>query len=288
MSKRTIDVQGQRISLLNIEQEDYISITDIAKKFNPRTGQLILNWMRSRSTISFLGTWEKLYNENFNVLEFEDIKSRTGDNTFVLSVTDWVEKTNATGIKSTRGRYGGTYAHLDIALEFLSYLSPEFKLYVIKEFQRLKEMEQRETLLNHSWDISRLMTKANFHILTDTIREKLIPPNIKEIRRGSTAFSGEVDLINLALFGMTAAEWRKENPELDGNIRDHASIEQLIVLSNLQSLDAKLIEWECDEAQRLGILNEAARKEMEILLRKVDIKAIDTLKDKDIRHLRLK
>lgn len=290
MSKRTIEVEGVKINLYDtVDNSTFISLTDIAKQQDDEPRFIIRNWLSTQNTISYLGKWEDLHNPSFNRAGFRTVKDQFFENTFSLTPSKWIETTQAIGLTNKSGRYGGgTYAHQDIAINFCYWLSPTFQIYLIKEFQRLKELEQKEFLLNHEWDISRLMTKANFHILTDTIREKLMPPDVKDIVRGSSAFSAEVDLINLALFGMTADQWRKKNPDLEGNIRDHATIEQLIVLSNLQSLDAKLLEWDCDDTQRLHILNAAARKEMEILMRVQDKDSLGKLKDMDWRDKRLK
>ncbi|WP_052600193.1 KilA-N domain-containing protein [Aureispira sp. CCB-QB1] len=262
--KTSLTVQGTKIRLYQEKAEDFISLTDIAKKFNPRTGQLILNWLRTRSTISFLGAWETIHNENFNVLKFEYIKNQTGDPTFTLSVSDWMEQTEAIGIKAKTGRYGGTYAHKDIAFEFLSYLSPTFKLYVFQEFQRLKTLEIEEAKLELDWNLKRVLSKVNYTVHTDAIKEKLIPPRITKGQ--GFIYAGEADILNVAVFGMTAKMWRHQNPKLKGNIRDYASTEQLVVLLNLEAVNAELIRMQLSQDERAEILNQAAIKQMQSLL----------------------
>ena len=260
----TLTVNGINIRLYQEKKEDFISLTDIAKKFNERTGQLILNWLRTRSTISFLGAWETIYNTNFNVLKFEYIKNKTGDPTFTLSIRDWVEQTNGIGIKSKTGRYGGTYAHKDIAFEFLSYLSPTFKLYVFKEFQRLKEIEVEKTQHKLDWTLNRVLSKVNYSIHADAIKEQLIPPRIE--KGVGFIYAGEADILNMAIFGITAKQWRIRNKDVKGNIRDFASSEQLLVLSNLEAVNAELIRMHLSQDERIDILNQAAIKQMHSLL----------------------
>jgi hypothetical protein len=270
--QHTLKVQGLTIKFYQEKKEDFISLTDIAKKFNERTGQLILNWLRVRNTVNFLGVWETLHNGNFNVLEFEYIKSMTGENTFTLSVSDWVQKTNAIGIRSKTGRYGGTYAHKDIAFEFLSYLSPAFKLYVIQEFQRLKEQERAEKQQALDWSLKRVLTKVNYTVHTDAIKERLIPPKVKG---GGFIYANEADILNVAVFGCTAKMWSTQNPELKGNIRDYASTEQLLLLSNLEAVNAELIRIDLAEDERTEILNRAAIKQMNSLLSSPSYKKLD-------------
>jgi hypothetical protein len=261
--QNTLTVQGLTIRFYKEKEEDFISLTDIAKRYNKRTGQLILNWLRSKNTIDFLGVWEKLYNEDFNVLEFEYIKNRTGENTFTLSTSDWVERTSAIGIRSKTGRYGGTYAHKDIAYEFLSYLEPAFKLYVIKEFQRLKSLELAEEKESLDWSIKRILTKVNYTVHTDAIKEQLMPPKVKG---SGFIYASEADILNVAVFGCTAKMWSLQNPEMKGNIRDYASTEQLLLLSNLEAVNAELIRIELAQDERTEILNRAAIKQMGSLL----------------------
>lgn len=262
--RKTIQVQEFEISLLLREGGEYVSLTDMARKFNTRTDVVIQRWFRNRNTIDFLAIWEELHNPNFNPTRLGGIRNDLSLNSFVLSSKQWINMTNAIGIESRAGRYGGTYAHRDIAMEFGSWLSPVFKMYLIKEFQRLKEAEA--SAKNLKWDVHRIMAKANYKILTEAVREHLIPPKIQNTKLEGIYFATEADLINVALFGMTAKEWKITNPKSKGNIRDHATHEQLLVLSNLQSLNAKLMKWGCDQAQRVSILNESAIEELQILI----------------------
>ena len=245
MTKTSImNVQGIEIALTTINEEDFICITDIvkAKGGDARAADIIKNWIRNRSTIEFLGTWETLYNPNFKVVEFDHFRKEAGLPTFTMSVSNWIEKTGAIGIVSKAGRYGGTYAHKDIAFEFCSAISPMFKLYVIKEYQRLVELERSELAL--SWNVKRLLSKANYHIHTDAIKNVILPKlNISQMKQG-LVYASEADLLNLVLFGCTAKQWQEANPELAKtmNIRDTATINQLIVLSNIESLNAELIK----------------------------------------------
>lgn len=242
--------------------KDYICITDIAKykdKVNPRF--IIQNWMRNRNTIEFLGTWENLYNSNFNRVEFEAFRNQAGLNSFVMTPQKWIESTNAKGIFSKAGRYGGTFAYKDIAFEFAAWISVEFKLYLIKEFERLKELETK----GDAWDIKRLLGKINYGIHTDAIKNNLIPARItgKQI---SYYYADEADILNVALFGMTAAQWPEENPDKKGNIRDHANVAQLVCLLNIESLNAVYIEQGIEREQRLKLLNETAIHQMALLV----------------------
>lgn len=278
MAKKKILVQGINITIDEINKEEFVCITDIAKQVETGLAS-IENWMRSRNTVEYLGTWERLYNENFNSVGFDGITKKVGLNTFKLSTKKWVEETNAIGMQARAGRYGGTYAHKDIALNYCYWLSPSFQLYFIREFQRLKEVEAEQ--LGSDWSVKRLMSKANHAIHTEAIKENLIPKKLQSSKVSAKYFSSEVDLINIALFGMTAKEWRQANPKLEGNIRDHANADQLLVLSNLQSLNAKLMEWDCDQEQRLQIMNETAIKQMEILIKNKAAKTlggVNTLK----------
>jgi KilA-N domain len=276
-SHTSLKVDNFTIRLYNVEKEDYFSLTDMAKKSSARTEIVIQNWMRGRNTIEFLGLWESLNNPNFNHIEFDVIKSKVGLNTFVLTVSDWVKSTNAIGIQASAGRYGGTYAHKDIAFEFGSWLNPSFKLLIIKEFQRLKTDES--TRLGLDWNLKRQLAKANWHIHTEAVREHLVPIIDWNTRREAYAQASEADLLNLALFGMTAREWKAANPDLSGNLRDHASTEQLLVLANLQSLNAKLLEWDSPKDQRLEILNKTAREQMEILVNTRAVQNIGQLQE---------
>jgi len=259
---KKIDVQGREVVINSVNDEDYISITDIAKyKDENRTGYIIQNWLRNRNTIEFLGIWEKLNNPDFNVIEFEYIKSQAGLNSFVLTSKNWIESTNAVGIVSKAGRYGGTYAHKDIAFEFASWVSVEFKLYLIKEFQRLKDQEQGQL----DWNIKRNLTKINYRIHTDAIKENLIPKELSG-KEKNIIYASEADVLNMALFGMTAKTWKENNPDKTGNIRDHANVSQLVCLSNLESLNAVLINDCIDQSHRLEKLNKIAISQMKILV----------------------
>jgi len=268
-----INVQGTEVVLLSHQKEDYVSLTDMARFKNPEaTGLVISHWLSTRYTVEFMGLWEKVNNPNFNVTEFSNIKNESGANGFVLSSKQWIEKTNAIGIISKTGRYGGgTFAHKDIAFEFASWLSPEFKFYLIKEFQRLKEEENER--LSLEWNLQRTLAKINYRIHTDAIQEEIIPKVITK-EQTNFVYASEADLLNVALFGKTASDWRKENPELKGNIRDYATLSQLVVLSNLESINALLIRQGLSQAQRLLQLNSTAIIQMESLARNSVIKAL--------------
>ena len=270
--KRTIVVNGKEITLLpRPNQEDYISLTDIMKSFDDEFA--IYSWLRNRNTVEFIGVWEELHNPDFKGNEFVRFKSEVGLNTFNLTPKKWIEATDAIGMIVKSGRYGGgTFAHQDIAINFCYWLSPTFQLYLIKEFQRLKEEEAERQSLD--WNVRRIMSKANYRIHTEAVREHLIPPRLQYTKMEGLYFANEADVLNMALFGMTAKEWRQQNPEAKGNIRDNATAEQLLVLSNLQSLNAKLMKWDCDQEQRLQILNEAAIEEMQILVSSTSLKQL--------------
>ncbi len=262
MSK--ILVQGKEITIFSNKQEDYISLTDIAKyKNKDAPADIVKNWMRSKSTIELLGLWEKLNNNIFKLVEFDQFKNEAGANHFVLSPQKWIEATNAIGLISKSGRYGGTYAHKDIAFEFASWISVEFKLYFIKEFQRLKEDENKTKSLE--WNLQRTLSKINYHIHTDAIKEKLIPSELTK-KQINFVYANEADMLNVALFGRTAQEWRTENPDKKGNMRDYANIEQLVVLTNMESINAVLIRKELSQSDRLINLNEVARTQMKSLI----------------------
>ncbi|MFA7381110.1 MAG: KilA-N domain-containing protein [Bacteroidia bacterium] len=270
---KKIEVQSVEVGIATFNGEDYICITDMAqaKSDTARAADVIKNWIRTRTTLEFLGTWERIYNPNFKVVEFDHFKTQAGLPSFVLSPTQWVEKTNAIGIFSKAGRYGGTYAHKDIAFEFGSAISPEFKLYLIKEFQRLKEDENNRLQLE--WNLQRTLAKVNYHIHTDAIKEKLIPDTITS-KQASLTYATEADLLNVALFGITAKEWRDANPKLEGNIRDHATIEQLVVLSNLESINAVLIHQGLIQKERLLQLNQIAITQMKSLVNAKGLKRL--------------
>ena len=269
MTKTSImNVQGIEIALTTINEEDFICITDIvkAKGGDARAADIIKNWIRNRSTIEFLGTWETLYNPNFKVVEFDHFRKEAGLPTFTMSVSNWIEKTGAIGIVSKAGRYGGTYAHKDIAFEFCSAISPMFKLYVIKEYQRLVELERSELAL--SWNVKRLLSKANYHIHTDAIKNVILPKlNISQMKQG-LVYASEADLLNMALFDCTAKHWQEANPELAKtmNIRDTATINQLIVLSNIESLNAELIKQGVSKEDRFTILRRTAEEQLAVLI----------------------
>ncbi|MFM2040836.1 MAG: hypothetical protein RLZZ493_1425 [Bacteroidota bacterium] len=269
----SINVQNIPVSITSINGDDFICITDMAqaKSNASRAADVIKNWIRTRSTLEFLGTWEKIYNSNFNVVEFDHFKTEAGLPSFVLSPTQWVEKTGAIGIFSKAGRYGGTYAHKDIAFEFGSAISAEFKLYLIKEFQRLKTEENDR--LNLEWNLQRTLAKVNYKIHTDAIKENLIP---KELGNGQTSllYASEADVLNMALFGMTAKQWRDINSNEKGNIRDYATIQQLVVLSNLESINAMLIAQAMPQNERLIQLNKLAITQMKSLVDNQHIKKL--------------
>ena len=261
--KSTIEVQGTAITVLSQTNKDYICLTDIARYKNAEhTDDLIRNWLRNRNTVEFLGVWERLNNSGFNPVEFDGIKMQAGLNNFTLTPKQWIEKTRAVGIVSKAGRYGGTYAHKDIAFEFASWISVEFKLYLIKEFQRLKEDENRR--LSLTWNLNRTLSKLNYRIHTDAIREHLIPPEITPAQAAIT-YANEADLLNMALFGLTAKQWRDANPSLDGNMRDHATVEQLLVIANIEGMNAEFIHMNLPQGDRLKRLNQIAIRQMRIL-----------------------
>ena len=256
-----IEVLDRDVQIMSIREEDYICITDIARfKNESATDDLIRNWLRNRNTIEFLGIWEQINNPDFKPVEFDGFRKQAGLNSFTLTPKQWITQTGAIGIVSKSGRYGGTYAHKDIAFEFASWISVEFKLYLIKEFQRLKE-EERKTL---GWDIRRNLAKLNYHIHTDAIREHLIPPELRP-EQISLVYASEADLLNMALFGKTAAQWRKANPGEKGNIRDQATSAQLVCLANLENLNALFIAEGMSQSDRLRRLNRVAIQQMNIL-----------------------
>ena len=260
--KAIIAVQGAAITVLT-QEEDFISLTDIAKHQEPnRADHVIQNWMRNRNTIEFLGIWERLNNPAFKPLEFEGFKTKAGLNSFVLTPRQWIDATKAVGIVSTPGRYGGTYAHKDIAFEFASWISVEFKLYLIKEFQRLKEDENRR--LSLAWNLNRTLSKLNYRIHTDAIKAHLIPAEVTPSQAAVT-YANEADILNVALFGQTAKQWRDGNPSLEGNMREYATIEQLLVLANIEGMNAELIHMGLSQGERLKRLNEIAIRQMQVL-----------------------
>jgi len=268
--KQLLKIKGREITVVKTNKEDYISITDIAKYKNPQaTGLVISHWLSARYTVEFMGLWEKMHNPEFNVTEFRNIRNESGSNGFVLSSKSWINSTNAIGIISKPGRYGGTYAHKDIAFEFATWISAEFKLYLIKEFQRLKEEEQKA----FGWDIRRNLAKINYRIHTDAIKENLIPESLTK-KQTNIVYSSEADVLNMALFGKTAKQWRKENPGKTGNIRDYANISQLVCLVNLENLNAVFINEKIPQNERLQKLNQIAIHQMKILVEDHTVKML--------------
>ncbi|OJX91880.1 MAG: DNA-binding protein [Paludibacter sp. 47-17] len=258
---KIIKVEGKEITVILVKEQEYISLTDMLKA---KDGDFFISdWLRNRNTIEYLGIWEKVYNPNFNYGEFAIIKSQAGLNSYKISVKEWVEKTNAIGLKATAGRYGGTYAHPDIAFEFGMWISPQFKIYLVKEFQRLKSEENDRLKLE--WNLQRTLAKVNYQIHTDAIKENLIPQEITK-QQASFVYANEADLLNVALFGITAKEWRDNNPDKTGNIRDYATLEQLVVLSNMESVNALLIRQGLSQSERLLQLNKVAITQMKSLL----------------------
>ena len=259
-----IEVKGTTISVFHSKENDFISLTDIAKtkENDSRAADVIKNWIRTRSTIEFIGTWEQLYNPNFKVVKFDHFKMNAGLASFVLSPGNWVEKTNAIGIVVKKGKYGGTFAHKDIALEFCSAINPAFKLFLIKEFQRLKEEEHKQL----GWSAKRELAKINYRIHTDAIKENRIPSHLNK-KQVSFVYANEVDILNMALFGITAKEWQDENADKIGNMRDYANASQLICLANLENLNAVFISDGLKQSDRLAKLNQIAISQMRILLK---------------------
>src|ERR1017187_1277181 len=261
--KSVIEVRGTAITILSQEQEDYISLTDIARYRNSQEPFAVINnLVRSRSTIEFLGLWEKLNNPGFKPLVFERFKNEAGSNYFVLSPPRRIEATQAKGIISKSGRYGGTFAHRDIAFEFASWISSEFRLYLIKEFQRLKDDENRR--LSLAWNLNRTLSKLNYRIHTDAVKAHLIPPEVTPAQAAIT-YANEADLLNVALFGQTAKQWRDANPKFEGNMREYATIEQLLVLANIEGMNAEFIHMALPQGDRLKRLNAIAIRQMQTL-----------------------
>jgi hypothetical protein len=261
---KIINVKAVEITIFNGEQSDYISLTDIARyKDAEHTDDIIKNWLRNRNTVELLGFWEQLHNTNFKPVEFDGFRKQAGLNSFTMTPKKWIETTNAIGIISKSGRYGGTFAHKDIAFEFASWISIEFKLYIIKEFQRLKEDENDRLQL--TWNLHRTLSKINYRIHTDAIKENIIP-NILNKEQTSIVYANKADVLNVALFGKTAKQWRDENPSKKGNIRDHASIEQLLVLANIESMNAEFIRMNLSQNERLIKMNQIAVAQLKSLL----------------------
>ena len=261
--KDTIHANGIDIGIYTQDFEnEFISLTDIARYKSDEPKDVIKNWMRSKDTIEFLGLWEKLHNSNFKGVEFDSFRNQAGSNAFTMSPTKWIETTGAIGIVSKSGRYGGTFAHSDIAFEFASWISAEFKLYIIKDYQRLKNDENSRLALG--WNLNRTLAKINYRIHTDAIKDVLIPPDVTPQRQSFT-YANEADVLNVALFGITAKEWRQAHPDSKGNIRDGASLQQLIVLANMESINAELIRQGVPQSERLLRLNASAKQMMQSL-----------------------
>ena len=268
--KLSINVQGATIGILSNNEEDFISLTDMAKKFGG--DDLIYSWMRNRNTLEFLGIWEQMHNPSFKGLEFETFKKEAGLNNFHLTPQKWIKATQAIGIQSRSGRYnGGTYAHKDLAFEFGSWLSPGFKLYLIKEFQRLKEEESRRLSLD--WNLNRTLSKINYRIHTDAIKAHIIPSVVTPQQINFT-YANEADVLNVALFGQTAKQWREANPSLDGNLREYASVEQLLVLANIEAMNAEFIRIGMAQCVRLKQLNEIAMNQLKLLTQSKQVKQL--------------
>ncbi|MGN7788046.1 KilA-N domain-containing protein [Niabella sp. 22666] len=269
---KKINVNGVEIVLYEDNYQDYISLTDIARhKDTESTDDIVKNWMRNRNTIELLGFWETIYNPGFKPVEFDGFRKQAGLNSFVMTPKRWIESTNAIGIVSKAGRYGGTFAHKDIALEFASWISIEFKLYIIKEFQRLKDDENNRLQLD--WNLQRTISKINYQIQTDAIKENLVPKTITPQQAGHL-YASEADLLNVALFGITAKQWRDDNPGQTGNLRDHATLEQLVVLSNMESINALLIKQGLPKSERLLQLNNVAIAQMKSLIQNKTMKKL--------------
>jgi hypothetical protein len=274
--KSTIEVHGTSVAILSGKDGDYISITDMLKA---KDGEFFISdWLRNRNTVEFLGIWESVFNPSFNYGEFAIIKSQAGLNSYKISVKEWVEKTNAIGLKATAGRYGGTFAHPDIAFEFGMWISPEFKIYLVKEFRRLKEDENRR--LSLAWNLNRTLSKLNYRIHTDAIKAHLIPPEVTPAQ-AAIMYATEADVLNVALFGQTAKQWRDANPKLDGNMRDHATIEQLLVLANIEAMNAEFIHMALPQGDRLKRLNQIAIRQMHVLTASAAARQRDAPKDGD-------
>ena len=278
----SITVQDVPVTIMNVDQRDYISLTDMAKARTDagRAADVIKNWLRARSTLEFLGTWEIMYNPNFKVVEFDHFKSEAGLHTFTLSAKEWIEKTNAVGIYVQAGRYGGTYAHKDIAFEFGSAISPVFKLYLLKEYQRLKDAENDRLKLE--WSAKRFLSKNNYLIHTDAVKNYVLPQSNYTKNTEWLAYADEADLLNVALFGCTAKAWREANPTLakNSNIRDYASIAELTVLSNLETHNAELIKSRMEKKARFEALRQIAQYQLRVLAEAEKIKELPTLEDK--------
>jgi len=286
MSKKlvqtSINVKNNVISVLRVEKVDYISLTDIAKSQNANDPSFVVkNWLRRISTLDYVGLWEELYNDNFNLVEFDQIKTEYGKNSFSMSPSQWIKRTNAIGIISKAGRYSiGTFAHPDIAFEFASWISPEFRLYLVKEFERLKANEAYQNQIE--WSVKRELSKTNYIIHTDAVKENIVPFLTEEQKK--FVYANEADVLNVALFGMTAKEWKNANPNLEGNMRDYADVLQLVVLINLENLNAEMINDGIDQKTRIERLNNTARRQINILRDSSGIKRLEKM-EKEVGKL---
>ena len=273
--KKEIGVNGLVINLRREKGDEYMSLTDIARKKNPSEPKdVVKNWLRSKSTIEFLALWEKINNPDFKGVEIDSLLIEAGSNSFTLSPSKWVESTKAIGIITSAGKYGGTFAHSEIALEFASWVSPEFKLYLITEIKRLKTAESDQQNLN--WSVQRTLAKINYKIQTDAIKESLVPKSLTK-NQTSIIYANEADLLNIALFGLTAEQWKNNNPRFDGNMRDHATLEQLVVLSNMESINGLLIQQNISASERILQLNQVAISQIKSLLTAKGIKILKNL-----------
>ena len=274
--KKELGVNGLVINLRREKGDEYISLTDIARKKNPlEPKDVVKNWLRSKSTIEFLALWEKINNPDFKGVEIDSLLFQAGSYSFTLSPSKWVESTKAIGIITSTGKYGGTFAHSEIALEFASWVSPEFKLYLITEIKRLKTAESDQQNLN--WSVQRTLAKINYKIQTDAIKESLVPKSLTK-NQTSIIYANEADLLNVALFGLTAEQWKNNNPRFDGNMRDHATLEQLVVLSNMESINGLLIQQNISASERILQLNQVAISQIKSLLTAKGIKILKNLK----------
>ena len=275
--KTELTVKDTQIGIIRVGNVDYISLTDLAKFKDPeRFDYIIQNWLRSKHTLEYVGTWELLYNPNFNSIEFDGFKNEAGTHSFVMTPKRWISSTNAIGIISKQGRYNsGTFAHPDIAFEFASWISAEFKLYLVQEFERLKQNEAYQKKID--WSVRRELAKTNYKIHTDSIKENIVPTLTENHK--SFVYANEADILNVALFGMTAKEWKDKNPDLDGNMRDYANILQLVILSNLENINAELISQGIPQSKRLERLNQIAKKQLESLQNTPSIKKIEEIDD---------
>ena len=282
IKRRKIKVKDNMVSIIRVRNTDYISLTDLARYKNPiEPKDVIKNWIRAKINIEFLALWEYMYNPNVKGVEIDTFKSEAGNNYFTMSPQRWIKETNAIGIISKSGNNGGTYAHPDIAFEFASWISPEFNLYLIKDFERLKQKESYQNKVE--WSVRRELAKTNYRIHTESIKENLIPTLTEEQTR--YIYSNEADILNVALFGMTAKEWKDRNPNLDGNIRDYANILQLVIISNLENLNSEMLEQGLEPKERLDKLNKIAPKQYNILKDDRNIKNIEVLEEKESTKL---